>query len=82
MHPLIFFLINSRTPVDLSPAHTVMNSSVTAEQEQLLCAVLHFWDDSQHQFSSLCLSCLQSYYNFHRTGSQKKKKITWQDSVR
>lgn len=50
--PPDFWLMNFHPPVDLSPAHTVTNSSVTAEQEQLLCAVLHFWNDSAHQFSS------------------------------
>lgn len=77
-----FLLINFHTPVDSSPTHTVMNSSVTAEQEQLLCAVLRFWDDSEHQFPPLCLPCLQSHYKFHRTGSQIKENIMWQDSVR
>lgn len=28
----------------------------------------------EHQFSPLCLPCLQSHYKFHRTGSQIKKK--------
>lgn len=47
-----FLLMNFHPPVDLSPAHTVTNFPVTAEQEQLLWAVLHFWNGSEHQFSS------------------------------